>query len=84
MLENLEISQLTLHHRHLSSMNARETGRSAEEAARVACKPDARKRKTLGTDCARSRENIGVDGEEVEDVDKFYMRECYCRQGGWR
>ena len=50
VLENLEISQLTLHHCHLSSMNARETGRSAEEAARVACKLDARKCKTLGTD----------------------------------
>ena len=60
------------------------TGRLAEEAARVVCKPDARKGKTLGTDCARSRENIAVDGEEVEDLAEFYIPECYCRQGGWR
>ena len=84
VLQDLEISQLTLHHCHLSSMNARETGRSVEEAARVACKLDARKCKTLGTGYARSRENIVVDGEEVEDVNEFYMPECYCRQGGWR
>ena len=55
--------------------------RLAEEAARVACKLDARKSKTLGTDCARSRENIVVDGEEVEDVEEFYTSECHCRQG---
>ena len=55
----------------------------AEEAARVACKLDARKGKTLGTDCARSRENIVVDGQEVEDVEDFYIPECYCRQGEW-
>ena len=60
------------------------TGRLAEEAARVACKLDARKGKTLRADCARSRENIVVDGEEVEDVEDFYRPECYCRQGGWR
>ena len=58
------------------------TGRLAEEAARVACKLDARKGKTLGSDCARSRENIAVDGEEVEGVEAFYISECYCRQGG--
>ena len=58
------------------------TGRLAEEAAKVACKLDARKGKTLGTDCARSRENIAVDGEEVEGVEAFYISECYCRQGG--
>ena len=60
------------------------TGRLAEEAARVACKLDVRKGKTLGTDCARSRENIVVDGEEVEDVEEFYIPECYCPEGGWR
>ena len=54
----------------------------AEEAARVAFKLDARKSKTLGTDCARSRENTVVDGEELEDVEEFYVPECYCRQGG--
>lgn len=48
----------------------------AEEAARVACKHDARKGKTLGTDCARSRENIVVDGEEVEGIEEFYIPEC--------
>ena len=58
------------------------TGRLAEEAARVACKHDARKGKTLGTDCARSRENIVVDGEEVEGIEEFYIPECYGRQGG--
>ena len=31
------------------------TGRLAEEAARVAFKLDARKSKTLGTDCARNK-----------------------------
>ena len=59
------------------------TVRLAKEAARVASKLDARKCKTIGTDCARSRENIVVDGEEVEDVEEFYTPECYCRQGGW-
>ena len=59
------------------------TERLAEEAARVACKLDARKGKTLGTDCARSRENIVVDGQEVEDVEDFYIPECYCRHGEW-
>ena len=49
------------------------TERMAKEAARVASKLDARKCKTLGTGCARSRENIVVDGEEVEDVE----------EGGW-
>ena len=60
------------------------TGRLAEEAARVARKLDARNGKTLGTDCARSRENIVVDGEDAEDVEEFYRPECFCRQGGWR
>ena len=60
------------------------TGRLAEEAARVAWKLDGRNGKTLGTDYARSRESIVVDGEEVEDVEEFYIPECYCRQGGWR
>ena len=59
------------------------TERLAEEAARVACKPDARKGKALGTDCPRSRENIVVHGKEVEDVEEFYIPECYCPQGGW-
>lgn len=58
-------------------------GRLAEEAAREACKLDARKGKTLKTDCARSREKIVVDGEQVQDVEEFYIPECYCRQGGW-
>ena len=53
----------------------------AEEAARVACKLDARKGKTLETDCARSRQNMVVDGEEVEDVEEFYIPESYCLQG---
>lgn len=61
----------------------KKTGRLAEEAARVACKLDARKGKTLGTDCARRRENIVVDDEEVEHVEEFYIPECYCRQGEW-
>ena len=53
----------------------------AEKATRVACKLDVRKGKTLGTDCARSRKNIVVAGEEVEDVEEFYIPECYCRRG---
>ena len=60
------------------------TGRLAKEAARVACKLDARKGKMLGTDCARSREKNVVDGEEVEDIEEFYIPESYCRQGGRR
>ena len=80
VMEDLEISQITLHHCHLSSMNVREDW---EIGGGVACKLDARKCKTLGTDCARIRENIVVDGEEVEDVDEFYIPECYCRQGRW-
>ena len=60
------------------------TGRLTEEAARVSCKLDERKGKTLGTDCAGRRENIVVDGEDVDDVKEFYIHECSCRQGGWR
>ena len=58
------------------------TGRLAKEAARVSCKLDERKGKTLGTDCARSRENFVVDGEDVEDVEEFYIPESYSRQRG--
>jgi len=47
------------------------TGRLAEEAARVGIKLNAKKCKTLRTGFANSRENIVVNGEEVEDVEKF-------------
>ena len=40
-----------------------------EEAARVGLKLNARKCKTLRTECASNREKIVVDGEEVDDVE---------------
>ena len=46
-------------------------GRLAEEAARVGLKLNARKCKTLRTECASSREKIVLDGEEVDDVEEF-------------
>ena len=56
---------------HLSSMTCmkRHAGRLGEEAARVGFKLNARKCKTLRTECASSREKIVVDGEEVDDVE---------------
>ena len=47
------------------------TGRLAEEAARVGLKLNARKCKTLRTECASSRDEIVVDGEEVDGVEEF-------------
>ena len=54
-----------------SKFNDLKTGRLAEEAARVGLKLNARKWKTLRTECASSREKIVVDGEEVDDVEEF-------------
>ena len=45
------------------------TGRLAEEAAREALKLNARKCKTLRTECTSSRKNIVVDGVEVDHVE---------------
>ena len=55
-----------------------------KEAARaVGIKLNARKCKTLRTKCASSWENIVVDGEEVEDVEKFtYLRGIVDKEGG--
>ena len=45
-----------------------------KEAAREGLKFNARKCKTLRTEFAGNREGIGVNGEEVEDVEEF----AYC------
>ena len=55
----------------------------AEEAARVGLKLNARKRKTLRTECASRREKIVVDGEEVDDVEEFtYLGATVDKEGG--
>ena len=45
----------------------KKTGKLAEEAVRVGTKTF----KTLRTVCARNREKVVVDGEEVDDVEGF-------------
>ena len=58
-------------------------GRLAEEAARVGLKLNARKCKTLRTECASSREKIVVDGEEVDGVEEFtYLAAIVDKEGG--
>ena len=47
----------------------KKTGRLAEEAAREALKLNARKCKTLRTQCTSSRKNIVVDDVEVDHVE---------------
>ena len=47
----------------------KKTGRLAEEAAREELKLNARKCKTLRTECTSSRKNIVVDGVEVDHVE---------------
>ena len=55
----------------------------AEEAARVELKLNARKCKTLRTECSSSREKIVVDGEEVDDVEEFtYLVAIVDKEGG--
>ena len=59
------------------------SGRLAEEAARVGLKLNARKCKTLRTECASSREKILVDGKEVDDVEEFtYLGAIVGKEGG--
>ena len=54
----------------------------AEEAARVGLKLNARKCKTLRTECASRREKIVVDGEEVDDVEFTYLGATVDKEGG--
>ena len=59
------------------------TRRLAEEAARVGLKLNARKSKTLRTECASIREKIVVDGEEVDDVEELtYQGATVDKEGG--
>ena len=59
------------------------TGRLAEEAAREALKLNARKCKTLRTECTSSRKNIVVDGVEVDHVESFtYLGATVEKEGG--
>ena len=46
----------------------KKTGRLAEESAKEAIKLNARKCKTLRTECTSSRKNIVMDGVEVDHV----------------
>ena len=55
----------------------------AEETARVGLKLDAKKCKTLRTECDSRRENIVVDGEEVDDVEELtYLGAMVDKEGG--
>ena len=48
-------------------------------------KINARKCKTLGTECASSREKIVVNGAEVDDVEEFtYLGAFVDKEGGGR
>ena len=59
------------------------SGRLAEEAARVGLRLNARKCKTLRTECASSREKIVVDGQEVDDVEELtYLGDIVDKEGG--
>ena len=59
------------------------TRRLAGKAARVGLKLNARKCKTLRTECVSSREKIVVDGKEVDDVEEFtYLGVIVDKEGG--
>ena len=59
------------------------TRRLTEEAAKVGLKLNARKCKTLRTECASNRESIVVNGDEVEDVEEFpYLGATMDKEGG--
>ena len=59
------------------------TGKLMKEAARVGPKLNERKCKTLRTEFVRNRENIVVNGEEVEDVEEFaYLGATVDNEGG--
>ena len=55
-----------------------------KEAAREGLKFNARKCKTMRTEFAGNRESIGVNCEEVEDVEEFAYCWSYYGQGRWR
>ena len=58
-------------------------GGGGGEAARVGLKLNARKCKTLRTECVSCREKIVVDGEEVDDVKQFaYLGATVDKEGG--
>ena len=58
-------------------------GRLTEEAARVALKFNARQCTTLRTGYDSNRKSIVVNGEKVEDVEKFsYLRATVDEKGG--
>ena len=59
------------------------TERLMKEAARVGLKLNERKCKTLRTEFVRNRENIVVNGEEVEDAEEFtYLGAIVDKEGG--
>ena len=59
------------------------TRRWAEEAARVGLKLNTRNGKTLRPECASSREQIVVDGEEVDDIEEYtYLGALVDKDGG--
>ena len=54
-----------------------------KEAARAGLKLSERKCKTLRTEFVRNRENIVVNGEEVEDSEEFaYLGAIVGKEGG--
>ena len=63
---------MTFHYCHLSSMTCMKRlgdwGGSSQSRNK---KPNARKCKTLRTECASNREKVVVYGEEVDDVKEF-------------
>ena len=55
----------------------------AEETARVGLKLNAKKCKTLRTESDSRRDNILVDGEEVDDVEELtYLGAIVDKEGG--
>ena len=58
------------------------TRRLAEEAARVGLKLNARKCRTLRTECAHSSEDVMVNGGEVEDVEELVYLGATVNKGG--
>ena len=54
-----------------------------EETARVGLKLNTKKCKTLRTECDSRRENIVVNGEEVDDVEELtYLGAIVDKEGG--
>ena len=75
VLQNLDLTDdITLLSSTLNYLHEK-TGTLAEETARVGLKLNAKKCKTLMTECASSSENIVVDGKEVMTLRRLHTWE---------